>query len=165
MKREKSKRNAYAANDRKFRIFSEAAAGDNRRPHAPPGESRAAPGLSSPPSPGSVAPGSIARFGNKSVPIPLPHPRIHKTLQHSGNVRMAAADRATRPPLSVVSVSGSVPCVVRKSILSHLLPYKTTTTETEFPRFQVRKPDLHSVAASPLPPQQRPSPRPRPRIF
>lgn len=93
-----------------------------------------------------------------------PTPRIHKTLQHSGNVRMAAADRATRPPLSVVSVSGSVPCVVRKSILSHLLPYKTTT-ETEFPRFQVRNPDLHSVAASRLPPQRRPSPWPRPRIF
>lgn len=30
---------------------------------------------SSPPPPGSVAPGSIARFGNESVPIPLPHPR------------------------------------------------------------------------------------------
>ena len=95
-----------------------------------------------------------------------PTPRIHTTLQHAGNVRMAATNnRAARLHLSVVSASGSVPCVVRKCILSHLLPYKTTTTKTEFPRFQVRNPDLHSVAASPLPPRQRPSPRPRPRVF
>ena len=60
-----------------------------------------------------------------------PTPRIHTTLQHAGNVRMAATNnRAARLHLSVVSASGSVPCVVRKCILSHLLPYKTTTTKT-----------------------------------